>query len=70
MKMNFIYDSSYQERWRDVPDEARQPSIFIEMVPIHTKLLKLWQMRERFFHHAFLLTCRRAFLFLEISLLS
>lgn len=30
-----------------MPDEARQPSIFIiEMVPIHTKRL-LWEMGER-----------------------
>jgi len=35
-EMNTTSDS-YQERWRDVPDEARQPSILIEMVPIHTK---------------------------------
>lgn len=39
---------SYQERWREVPYEARQPSIdfSIEMVPIHAKRL-LWEMRER-----------------------
>jgi hypothetical protein len=31
--------NSYQERWRDVPDEARQPTrIFLGKVPIHTKL--------------------------------
>lgn len=29
-----------------MPDEARQPSIVIEMVPIHTKRL-LWEMGER-----------------------
>lgn len=29
--MNLLY--SYQERWRDVPDETRQPSS--DMVPIH-----------------------------------
>jgi len=31
-----------------VPDEARQPSVVdTEMVPIHTKQILLWQMRER-----------------------
>lgn len=38
-----------------MPDEARQPSIFIiEMVPIHTKRM-LWEMGERIiFNDAFL----------------
>ncbi|MDQ0155283.1 hypothetical protein J2S07_001588 [Robertmurraya andreesenii] len=31
-----------------MPDEARQPSVVdTEMVPIHTKQILLWQMRER-----------------------
>ncbi len=31
-----------------MPDEARQPSMFIEMVPIHTKLLALADERKVF----------------------
>jgi hypothetical protein len=56
---------SYQERWREVPYEARQPSMVdIEMVPIHTKFT-LWEMREReSYDYAFLLLCaERHFLF-------
>jgi hypothetical protein len=63
--LNIEAVSSYQERWRDVPDEARQPSIFIEMVPIHTKRL-LWEMGERFiFDNAFLPAQKGIFIFLK-----
>jgi hypothetical protein len=38
-----------------VPDEARQPSVFIiEMVPIHTKLIALGDGRKDCFFDAFL----------------
>lgn len=48
-----------------MPDEARQPSIFIiEMVPIHTKRL-LWEMGERIVLMMPFCLCREAFLFLK-----
>lgn len=37
-----------------MPDEARQPSIFIEMVPIHTKLSALGDGRKVLVYDAFL----------------
>jgi hypothetical protein len=57
--------NSYQEWWRDVPDEARQPSIFIEMVPIHTKRM-LWKMGERSLFTMPFCLCRKAFLIFPI----
>ncbi len=48
-----------------MPDEARQPSIFIiEMVPIHTKRL-LWEMGERIVLMMPFCLCRKAFYFLK-----
>jgi len=50
-----------------VPDEARQPSIFIiEMVPIHTKLL-LWKMGERIIIYDAFLPAQKGFLFDKIE---
>jgi len=53
---------SYQERWRDVPDEARQPSNLFEKVPIHTKpaCFERWE-KGLIIYNAFLPVCRRAF---------
>jgi hypothetical protein len=48
-----------------VPYEARQPSIFIEMVPIHTKRL-LWEMGERTILIMPFCLCRKAFCFSKI----
>ena len=63
VRFNYIGCYSYQERWRDVPDEARQPSIFIiEMVPIHTKRL-LWKMGERIIIYDAFLPAQKGFLF-------
>ena len=45
-----------------MPDEARQPSIFIEMVPIHTKRL-LWKMGERIIIYDAFLPVQKGFLF-------
>jgi hypothetical protein len=46
-----------------VPDDARQPSIFIiEMVPIHTKRL-LWEMGERIIFNDAFLPVQKGFLF-------
>jgi hypothetical protein len=48
-----------------VPDEARQPSIFIiEMVPIHTKLIALGDGRKDYFFNDAFLPVQKGFLFL------
>jgi hypothetical protein len=53
-----------------VPDEARQPSIFIiEMVPIHTKRL-LWEMGERIIFNDAFLPVQKGFLFYEDRIFS
>jgi len=50
-----------------VPDEARQPSIFIiEMVPIHTKRL-LWEMGERIIIYDAFLPAQKGFYFVKIE---
>ena len=48
-----------------MPDEARQPSIFIiEMVPIHTKRL-LWEMGERIIFNDAFLPAQKGFYFVK-----
>jgi hypothetical protein len=50
-----------------VPDEARQPSIFIiEMVPIHTKRM-LWEMGERIVFNDAFLPVQKGFYFGKIE---
>lgn len=50
-----------------MPDEARQPSMLIEMVPIHTKRM-LWKMGERIILMMPFCLCREAFYFPEIGI--
>ncbi len=48
-----------------MPDEARQPSMNIEMVPIHTRRFALGDGRKVIFYHAFLPVQIGIFVFLR-----
>jgi hypothetical protein len=61
-----LFDNSYQEWLRDVPDDARQPSMQIDMVPIHTKPGKGFERWEKGLVYLCLSACaERLFIFLR-----
>lgn len=63
--MNIVAVYSYQERWRDVPDEARQPSIQLKWCQF-TQSVCFGRWEKGSFYNTFLPCVERYFYFSEI----